>query len=219
MSVEKFIQFTNFEVGFILFKDLGSLHYNLYNHTLNRNDISNDHDFLKESKIIAVDFRDIFMNIHKYINEKYKDKISIVHMDYYDKYNIELKVNKIINVTDKTTKQEISKINEDFDIQIHLIKLYYYYIKCLVDDHIDKVCDYYDYNKVEFRYILEYTVKHKDSAKSTSRRLFRNTKDVSDKPYFHRLLNANYITTFIESFEQDLTEIITEIIMQNVDQN
>lgn len=218
MSVEKFIQFTNFEVGFILFKDLGSLPYNLYNHTLNRNDISNDHDFLKKSKIIAVDFRDIFMDIHKYINEKYKDKISIVHMDYYDKYRIGLKVNKIINVTDKTTKQETSKINEDFDIQIDLIKLYYYYIKCLVNDHTDKDCDYYDYNKVEFQYILKYTVKHKDPTKSTSR-LFRNTKDVSDKPCFHRLLNTNYVTTFIESFKQDLTEIITEIIMQNVDLN
>lgn len=211
MSVEKFIQFTNFEEGFILFKDLGSLPYNLYDHTLNRNDISKDLDFLKKSKIIAVDFRDIFMNIHKNINEKHMNKISIDLIDYCDNCTFQLLGNKFINITDKITK--------NFDLRIHLSDLSYHYTKCLVNNHVDKYYKYHDdYYNIEFRYELEYALTYKNATKCL-RSIDKKIKDVSDKPYFHCLLSSNYASAFIESFEQDLTEIIAEIIMQNVDLN
>lgn len=209
MSVEKNIQFTNFKEGFILFKDLGSLPCNLYKHTLNRNDISNDQNFLKKSKIIAVDFRDIFMDIHKYINEKYKDKISIDHIDYCDNSTFRLKGYKVINIIANTTGDKISKTLKDFDLHIHLSDLSYYYTKCLVNNYVDKYCKYYDYCNVEFRYELEYVLTYENATKCF-KSIDKKTKDVSNKSYFHYLLNSNYTSAFIESLEQDLTEIIID---------
>ena len=208
MSIEKNIQMvpsftriTNFKDGFILFGKDESIRK------------AYDLDFLKKSEIITLDFRDMLITIRKNINEKYMNKISIDLIDYCDNSTFRLKVNKVVDNVDNTTGHEILKTTEDFDIQIHLLELYYYYAKCLVDNRVVENSKYYDYYDVEFRYLFEYTIKHKDSTKSVPR-LVRNTKDVSDKPYFHSISTTdNYITTFIESFVQDLTEIIAEIIM------
>lgn len=205
MSVEKNIQMvpsftriTNFEDGFIIFGK---------NETARK---VYDLDFLKKSEIIDIDLRNILMTIRKNINEKCMNKIYIDLIDYCDDSTFRLKGNKVIDIVDNTTGHKISKTIEDFDIQIHLLKLYYHYIKCLVDNRVDENSKYHDYYDVEFRYLSEYTVKHNDSTKSSSR-LFRTTKDVSNKPYFHSILTTdNYITTFIESFVQDLTEIIVD---------